>query len=251
MATNVANDITIDGVQRITGDLTAKNVPDLTSLSGDSLEQIDGMFSLDNVQTITSLNFPQLYAVDQIDWTGLPNLAGLSFTTGLQKASTLSIQNTGLYNLDGINLQEIDTLMLANNNFLDEVSMQLGHVGSALNIEANGRNVQASFPNLQWAYNMTFRNVSSINIQSLASLNGSLGLYSNYFQTLSAPNLTTIGGGLAFVSNPDVTNVSMPELKTVKGGFQIANNTAIEMINGFPSLTTVDGAIDLNGAFTQ
>ena len=222
----------------------------MTSLSADSLSQIDDSFTLTNVQTMTNLNFPQLYAVDTVDWSGLPNLAGLSFTTGLQKANTLMIQNTELGSLSGINLQEIDILLLANNAFLDEVSMQLGSVSTSLNIEANGRNVQASFPNLEWAYNMTFRNVSSVSFPSLASLNGSLGFYSNYMQSISAPNLTTVGGGLALVSNPELTNLSMPELKTVSGGLQIANNTAFGSINGFPSLTTVDGAIDFNGEFT-
>lgn len=230
--------------------MIVKNVPNMASLSGDSLSQIDDSFQLNNVQTLTTLNFPALTAVDTVDWVGLPNLQGLSFTAGLQQASSLSIQNTELGSLDGINLQVIDSLIVANNPYLDQVSMQLGNVSTALTLEANGRNVQASFPNLEWAYNMTFRNVSSVSLPSLATLNGSLGFYSNYIMSLSAPNLTTVGGGLAFVSNEDLTNVSMPELKTVSGGLQLANNTALKSINGFPRLTDVGGAVDFNGNFT-
>lgn len=221
----------------------------MTSLSGDSLQIIGDSFTLDNVQVLSTLNFPSLTDVDTVDWVGLPNLGGLSFTAGLQKVNDLSIQNTGLNTLEGVNLEEVDTLIVANNYYLSDVTMPLSSVGNALTIEANGRDVHASFPNLELAYNMTFRNCSSVNIQSLASLNGSLGFYSNYMTSLTAPNLTTIGGGLAFVSNMELTNISMPELKTVTGGLQVANNTQLDTITGFPRLVAVGGAIDFNGEF--
>jgi len=249
IATNTADDISLDGVRRITGDLIAKNVPNMVSLSGSDLSQIDGTFTLNNIQILSTLNFPALTAVDTVIWQGLPNLQGLSFTAGLQEVSQLSIQNTELGSLDGINLQQVDTMIVANNFYLNDITMQLGNITNALSIEANGRNVHANFPDLQWAYNMTFRNCSSVNIQSLATLNGSLGFYTNYFDSLSAPNLTTVGGGVAFVSNGDLTNVSMPELKQINGGLQLANNTNLMQVDGFSRLARIGGAIDCNGFF--
>ena len=229
----------------------ADNVGQITQLSGDSLTTIDDTFSLSNLTILSTLNFPDLTDVDTINWVALPALQGLSFTTGVQKASSVMIQNTQLNSLDGINLQEVDTMVLAENNYLEDINMQLGNVTTALTIEANGRDVQVSFPNMEWAFNMTFRNVSTVDIPSLASVNGSLGFYSSYFSSLAAPNLTSVGGSLSFVSNQDLNNVSMPELKTVNGGFQIANCTEYKVINGFPALATISGALDFYGNFTR
>lgn len=222
----------------------------ITSLSAGSLETIGGTFGLNGLTILSTLNFPRLTMVDIIDWEALPALQGLSFTTGVQAASQVSIQNTQLNTLDGINLQTVDSMTLTNNNYLDDITMQIGNISTSLILEANGRNVSAVFPNLEWAFNMTFRNVSSVSIPSLTSLNGSMGFYANFFTTLAAPNLTTIGGSLSFVSNQDLTNITMPELKTVGGGLQVANNTALGGLN-LPSLTTVGGAFDFYGNFTK
>lgn len=163
----------------------------------------------------------------------------------------LTIDNTQLGSLDGINLQVADTIYVTNNPYLSSASMQLGNVTQSLTFGANSKDLKLEFPNLEWAYNMTFRNCSEVLIPSLASINGSLGFYSNTFENLSAPNLTNVGGSLSFVSNEELTNISMPELTTVGGGFQIANNTKLSDINGFPSLKTVGGALDFNGAFEK
>lgn len=251
IATGTTDQIALDGIQRITGSLTATNVTQLTSLSGSSLVQIDDSFTLQDMTILSNLNFPRLEIVTTIDWEALPALQGLSFTTGLQQASTVSIQNTQLNTLDGINLQVVDSMTIANNPYLNDINMQLGNVSNTLILEANGRNVSAIFPNLEWANNMTFRNVSEVSIPSLASINGSMGFYANFFESLSAPNLTLVGQTLAFVSNEDLTNISMPELKTVGGGLQLANNTALKTIDGFPRLQTVGGALDFYGNFSK
>lgn len=224
----------------------------MAQLSADSLVTITDTFNLNGLTVLSSLNFPALTNVESIEWTALPALQGLTFsTTGVQTASSVNIQNTQLNSLTGINLQVVDSFYLANNPYLQTVNMQLGNITTSLILEANGNNVTASFPNLDWAYNMTFRNVSRISIPSLASLNGSMGFYSNDVLTVNAPNLTTVGGSLSIVSNTDLTNVSMPSLTLVSGGFQIANNTLMSNVNGFNSLKTVGGALDFNGNFTK
>ena len=142
-------------------------------------------------------------------------------------------------------------MTIANNDYLNDITMQLGNVTQSLILEANGRNVSANFPDMLWAFNMTFRNCSTVTIPSLATLNGSMGFYDNYFGAIMAPNLTTVGGSLSFVSNEDCMNISFPELTTVNGGLQVANNTGLKNINSFESLQTVGGALDFNGNFTK
>jgi hypothetical protein len=167
----------------------------------------------------------------------------------------VTISNTFLSTLDGINLNTVDTLQIDNNNRLKTFSTQVANITSGLNINANGNSLEVTFPNLIWAANMTFRNISSISIPSLAAVNGSLGFYGNYMTSIAAPNLTSVGsfsdgrGSLAFVANTKLANISMPLLKSVGGADQISNNTDLGAIS-FPALSTVGGAIDFSGNFT-
>lgn len=249
IATGTTDNINLQGIRRITGSFTADNVTGITSISAPDLQEIGDSFTLNGLTILSTLSFPALAKVDTIMWTALPALQGLSFSqTGVQEVSSLEITNTQLSSLDGINLQVVDRLYVTNNPYLESVNMQLGNVTESLEFSANG-DLNAEFPNLQWAYNMTFRNCSEVSIPSLASVNGSLGFYSNSFESLAAPNLTNVGGSLAFVSNDALTNITMPELTIVRGGLQLANNTALTEVNGFGALKTVEGALDLTGIF--
>ncbi|OCK81807.1 hypothetical protein K432DRAFT_350312 [Lepidopterella palustris CBS 459.81] len=251
IATGTTDAINLPNVQEIDGDFVANNVSLITSIGADSLSTITGKFILNEIQVLSTLNFPRLTTVNDIEWNALPNLQQLTFTSSVTKAGTINIQNTELGSLDGINVQSVDTFYIANNRYLSDITLQLGNVSTSLILEANNPSVNVSFPNLIWAYNMTFRNCSSISVPSLASLNGSMGFYGNDIQTFAAPNLTDVGGSLSFVSNTQLTNISLPLLTSLGGGFQIANNTELKIIDGFPKLKTIVGALDFNGNFTD
>jgi hypothetical protein len=251
IATGTTDNINIGNVQTITGDLIVTNASLITNIGADSLETIKGTFQLDEVQVLSTLSFPQLTNVGTILWSALPNLQQLTFTTGVQMASTVNIQNTELNSLDGINVKTVDIFYIANNRYLGDITMQLENVSTSLILEANNPAVNVSFPNLVWAFNMTFRNCSSVDTPSLASLNGSMGFYGNDIQSYAAPNLTEVGGSLSFVSNTQLTNISLPQLTQLGGGFQISNNTELKTIDGFAKLKTIVGALDFNGNFTD
>jgi hypothetical protein len=99
--------------------------------------------------------------------------------------------------------------------------------------------------------NMTFRNCSSISIPSLEKINGSMGFFGNDIVEFIGSNLTTVGKDLSFISNTALTNISLPLLKSVGGGFTVANNTKLEQVDGFPALQKVVGAVDFNGNFSD
>ena len=85
----------------------------------------------------------------------------------------------------------------------------------------------------------------------LAQVNQSIGFYGCTFENVSLPNLTAVGGSISFVGNNDVTNITMPELTTITGALFLSANGALEEVNGFPLLKTIDGAIDISGNFTR
>jgi len=168
----------------------------------------------------------------------------------VSKADNVRIVNTGLSTLDGIDLSLVGNFDISNNVDLHTINVnEITNITGLASFSANNKDLQVSFPKLQAAKNMTFRNASLVEVPSLKSTEGLLGFYSNYFTSFSAPNLNT-AGGLVFADNSALNNISLPVLKTVDGVFQIANNTALLIVDGFPKLETVDGALDFAGNFT-
>jgi len=252
IASTAQAQIALNGVQQITGDLTCQNAGQLTEISADQLGTIGGRFYLNNLTILSTLAFSSLNNVNEIYWVGLPALQGLNFPQGVSQAANVLISNTQLNNLDGIQLETVGNIDIDNNPYLTEVNVnQISTITGSLTIAANYKNLAITFDNLQQANNMTFRNVSSVTMPSLSQVNGSLGFYSDTFQSFTAPNLTSTGGALAFVDSPDLSNISMPKLTTIGGGFLIANNTNLQTINGFPKLQTIVGALDWAGTFNN
>ena len=244
----------IDNLKRIVGNLTVTDSPDLTSLTMGGLTQVDG-FEFSSLSGIATLGFPQLATVKELNFTALPNLQAMSFgNPGITKASSILITNTGLSSLDGLNnLQDVDTLNINNNPGLQNITLNIGSIKNSLDIEANdamASGLVVRFPQLQTAQNMTFRNCTVIDLSALANVTDKLGFYGNDFTSFSAPNLTT-AGGLVFVDNTELTNISLPALTSINGTYQIHNNTKLTKIDGFQKLATVTGALEFNGNFTE
>jgi hypothetical protein len=237
-------------VRSITGDLTATGATNVTSISADSIQSIGGTFGLNNLQNLNTLNFLEITEVGKLDFSGLPNLNALNFPQNIKSAQSLNIQNTFLSSLSGINLQEVDTIYIANNRLLQDISFQVSNLNGTINVESNGDQLKCAFPNLITAANITFRDIPAISIPSLANTTGSLGFYENSFAGIACPNLTQVGGTLAINTNTKLTNISMPLLKTVTGGLQVQNNTILDKVT-FPALQTVSGATDMYGNFTS
>lgn len=252
IASTASAAIVLNGVQQITGDLSCENAGQLTELSADQLGTIGGRFLLRNLTILSTLAFTSIRDVNQIYWQGLPALQGVNFPQGISRAKSLLISNTQLNSLAGIELETIGNIGIDNNPYLSTVNVnEIKTITGTLTIAANFKDLEIVFDNLQSANNMTFRNVSSISMPSLSQVNGSLGFYSNTFESFSAPNLTATGAALAFVDSPSLRNVSMPKLTQVGAGFLIANNTNMRAINGFPKLQTVVGALDFAGTFDR
>ena len=247
--------LAVDGsLTVVTGNITATNVTNLATLSFGSLKKAGGL-DLNQLTVLSTLSCPSLTQINAMTLEALPALFQLSFgTEGITAASSILITNTALTSLQGIDqLQKVDTFNVNNNGGLTNISLQVTSITNSLDIEANDGYVSGlstSFPMLETATNMTFRNCSSISLPALKNVTQDLGFYGNAITELIAPNLTTTSG-LIFVDNTELTNISIPELTSVNGTFQIANNTQLQMINGFPKLSVITGALDFNGNYSE
>ena len=247
-------ELQVDNIRKITGNLTVTNIPELSSLTFGSLQSVVG-FELGGLERLITLRFPQMTTVDALNFTALAQLQALDFgNSGITKARSVLITNTGLTSLKGIdNLKEVDLFNVNNNRFLTNISLQVTSIKTSLNVEANDEflsGLTTSFPLLETAQNMTFRNCSQILLPSLKNVTDELGFYGNTFTNFSANKLTS-AGGIIFVDNTELINITMPNLEKIDAAYQIANNTKLSIISGFPKLSLVRGTLAFTGNFTE
>jgi hypothetical protein len=242
--------IDISGPSTITGDLTLLDNGEIQSFRSDDLTTIGGAWEMKNVTALSALIFPSITKVKSLDWQTLNAIDTLSFGKGLTQAEEVTISDTFLSSLTGIDLTSVKKMRIDNNRRLTEFTTQLRDLSDELRIQANGQRLEVNMPNLTWISTMIIANVTKFSAPSLATVNNSAKFDSNYFSDFSAPNLTkTQSGDISFVGNANLKNISLPRLTTVGGGLLIANNTQLVELNGLPALKTISGAVKLRGSF--
>lgn len=253
VGTNTDVSIRLDGPQAITGSLKVANNGGIQTLASSTIQNIGGTFDLNNVTFLTTLSFTSLTSVGAISWQHLTHLTTLTLgSTGITKADNVLVTDTFLDSLTGLNVVNVKKIDINNNVRLVSLTSALQTVSDQMLFQANGVNLQVAFPSLVWCLNMTIQDVGGFDLPALKVINGSARFNENQFTSFFAPNLTqTTSGDISFVSNGALTNISMPSLKSIAGGFTIANNTLLAKIDGFNSLTTVGGAVKLRGNFTE
>jgi ribosomal protein L28 len=251
IATGTTDDISFGGIKVLNGNLVAPANANIKRIGATDLEQLNGEMNLDGLTRLNGVDFPKLKKVNSIKWNALPNLQSIGFTASVEQAKKVDIQNTAIRSLTGINIQQAETLKIANNGYINDITMQLGNVSSSLDFSDNNKAVKVSLPNLIWASNLTFRFCGSVSVPSLAKLNGSLGLYNNGFESFSAPNLTEVGEALAIVGNDQLNNLTFPLLTKINDDLKITNNSALMTIDGLPLLKSIGGAFDISGNMTK
>lgn len=252
VATGVSEDIAFEGnLKVIDGDLVIESNSDIKRFSSSSLQTITGKLTLNDVSELAALSFPMLTEVDELTLKGLPNLRNLELN--ITKADKLDIENTKLQNLDGIDLEEVASIFIANNDDITSIEMQVTNITESITLSFNNAQVNVSFPKLQSANNISFRAIGSLNIPSLSKINsGSFGIFeSESLESVSAPNLTKIDGALVIDNNKGLKNISFASLTDVGANLQIANNTNLHKIDGLPKLKNVMAALDMSGNFSK
>lgn len=236
-------------IKTISGDFVVANASNLVRINVPKLAVIGGKFSLNELTSLTSVHAPVLNNVGSINWNVLPILSTVSFDNGVQKIKSITISDTSLIGFSGFDIEYLDTLNINNNRFLESINANLKGIKEKLTISANAKNILVSLPNLEWANNITIRDVSSINLSNIEKVNASFELIDNNFQAIKFPKLTNVGGTLSLIENYNLRDVEFPNINEIGGGLMVVNNTQIGKINFFPKLLSIGGAIEFYGDF--
>lgn len=241
----------LNNVKAIYGSLTINNATQLSSFSAPGLETVEDELSLTQLTILSTLALPLLTTVGTVNLVTLPALSSIQLNTGITSLKSLVISDTSLETLDGFDITTLDTFNVNNNKELNSIDSALKTVNVALEVSFNSEDVEVSFDDLEWANNMTFRDISSISLSKLEAVNASLGFINNSISSIEIPTLTKLGGSLSIVSNDNLEEVDLSNLTSIGGGFVISNNSELGSIEGFDSLQTVAGAIIFVGNFTN
>mgnify|MGYP003361629360 CR=1 FL=1 len=241
----------LSGVETIKGGLSIDNSDDIVSFTADSLKEITGDMVMQNLTSIQTVSLSSLTSVSSVSLVALPVLDSF-IITALDSADNIVISDTSLTSLDGFNnLEEVSVFNINNNGDLVTIDSPIKTISNGLSISSNGDDLELIFNNLEWANNVTILGAGSVEFNALTKINQSIGFINNTFTSLNMDNITAIGVTLNVVSNDDLTELSFSSLKTLGGALVVANNTKLTNITGFPELTTIGGALDVIGDFTE
>lgn len=252
ISSEATDDIVIDGLDKLEGDFIISGNSKIKRISGNSLTEITGKLRVDNVPELSSLSFPELTKLGELGLQGLPNLRQLEFTSQVTECPKIDIQNTQLQDLNGINVNSAESIFIANNNDISNITMDVTNVTDFLTLSFNNADVEVKFPKLLQTKNATFRACAKVELPALSKVTpGSIGFYSSKLENIACTNLTEISQDLTINENSALTNISFPKLTKVGASLQISNNTQLRKITGFPELAEVGAALDMSGNLTE
>lgn len=223
--------------------LTSLAAPDLTII-GKNLELISCILLAD-------LNMTELTVVGDMNFEALPNLGHLYFDSGVRAAGGISITNTGLVNLDGLEITSASNgISITANTALTDISLNSLTNTSSLIIQANSNKLAVNLPNLVAIQNLTVTNTTSLSIPSLYHLTGQLQISDSWITNFSTGPVQA-GADIIFMDNALLSNISMPDLTSLSGDLIITRNSVLKEITGFSSLANVQGTVDVTGNYTE
>ncbi|KAK6332914.1 hypothetical protein TWF696_002933 [Orbilia brochopaga] len=232
--------------------------------SAQNLTTIGGLFmmagGLDGSSNLKEISMPKLKSVPGLDLTWMPNLRDLRFPSRInnpQPAIRLTIMNTGLESIKGLNIDysSIQQVYFGANPNLTDITLNLKNITVNLDLDGAGAKPNVSFPQLEYLNTANIHDVGNLDFRKLESMGGALGVYdSSNLTTLEMPLLRQIGtktlSVLAVANNTGLENVLFPSLRQITGGISADNNKRWKRLDGFPNLMLVTDDIDMNGFFT-
>ncbi|ODQ80256.1 hypothetical protein BABINDRAFT_161219 [Babjeviella inositovora NRRL Y-12698] len=234
-------------IVHVAGNVKVANSSHVVRVISNKLSEVGGMLSLEELTSLTSVYFPMLVAVDQLEWKILPILSTVNLDAGISKIRSITISDTSLVGFTGFEVDLLDILNINNNRFLESVTSNVRKISQELLISANAKYAEVRFPSLKFANNMTFNDVSMLDLSNIELVENSASFINNKFSALKIPKLKEIGGTLSISKNTGLSSVELPTLGEVGGGLIVMDNALLQKLNFFPKLSVIGGAIEFTG----
>lgn len=240
--------IDLTGVREFYGDLKI-NGTKATVFNAPDLQLVSGELSVSQSTLLGTANLAQLTTVGTLNFDGLPSLEKTGLASGITSAESITISNTGLHSLDGINVYKLKVFDVNNNADIESIDSALQSVTDLLQINYNADKVEVVLDELTSANDVVFEKISSLSTANLTSINGSLSISKNSFDSFEFKELTQIGKSLSINENDELEEFDFPKLKSIGGALNILDNEKLKSFSYFPKLETIGGSVNIDGDF--
>lgn len=220
----------------------------LENLTSASLSRVNAGIYVSHSSSLGEIRLPNLSFIDTYSVRNSTNLSKITLgEEGVATAKVIMLESTGLIRFQ-LNLASVDFLQIRNNRYLYHFTSDLEILagGGRFDLEASDSTLQ--LPNMTRAGGLSVAHGRYLNMQSLVSVNTSVGFENNMFTSLSLPVLETITGNLSVTNNTNMVEVDFPRLEKVEG-LTVARNPSIVELDGFPKLGEVSEKVELEGDF--
>lgn len=238
----------LTGVREFYGDLKI-NGTKATVFNAPDLQLVSGQFTLSRLTLLGNVNLAQLTTVGTLVFDGLPALEQTGLSSGITSAESITISNTGLHSLDGINVFKLKVFDVNNNADIESIDSALQSVTDLLQINYNADKVEVVLDELELANDVVFEKISSLSTANLTSINGSLSLSKNKFDSFEFKQLKEIGKSLSINDNDELEEFDFPKLKSIGGALNILDNENLKSFSYFDKLETIGGSVNIDGDF--
>lgn len=243
--------VDLTGLIKFYGDLFINGTQKATSFNAPTLELVSGELRISDATILATVNLAQLTTVNTLTYNALPALEATGLTSGVTSAETITFSNTGLTSLSGVNVYKLTTLDINNNADINSIDSGLQSITDTLSIAYNANSVEVYLDQLTSAKNVNFQSIGSFSAGNLTTINGSLSLDSNTFESFDFPVLELIGNSLSIDTNDELEEFDFPELTTIGGALNIQENSKLRSFSYFPELKTVGGTVNITGDFNN
>jgi len=255
------------GLTTILGRLDISSLPNLVQLNASHLENITTGISMQNLNNLKAVFLQNLRASGiYFELVQLPALAQLGignfslpvdgasfgiYGTQLPAMRNVSCNNVAFCEV-GIHFKRCRFLSrLEANQYITSISQPGLMNASFITILYNSPDLSLNLPDLLTSGHTSFGNMDGVNIKVLQNTSDHLTFGNASLTNISAPELISVGRDLEIGNCIDLTTLYFPKLQTISRNFLIEGNPSLEMISGFPSLTTIGGDLDWTGAFNN
>ncbi|CAK7901450.1 cell surface GPI-anchored protein ECM33 [[Candida] anglica] len=243
--------VELTGVEQIYGSLDIINATQAVVLNAPTLQLVSGTLNLDGNTILATLNLAQLTTVGTLVLNALPALEKTGLTAGITSAENITVSDTALISLEGINVYELAIFNVNNNKDIETIDSGLQSVTNLISISYNAEKVDVSLDKLTTANQVYFQSINSLSAANLTSVNDSLTLTSNSIDKIEFKKLTSIGKSLTINKNDNLEELDFPALTKLGGALVISDNSQLSNFDGFPNLTTIAGTVTLDGKFNN
>ncbi|EGV61437.1 hypothetical protein CANTEDRAFT_124121, partial [Yamadazyma tenuis ATCC 10573] len=227
-------------LREINGDLIIRNSPELVRVESPILGKISGSLKMNELTSLSLISFPSLKSVTGLDWRVIPLLSNVRFSSEISDVQDIIISDTSLTGFSGFRAEQLQTLDINNNRFLEVLNSNVENINGMLHIASNAKSLKLNIPKLRSVNNVSINDVEELDLSALTEVKESMSIYNNNFEELKLPNLERVGGTLSITKNSQLSTIELDNLEEINGGLMIINNTQIQKIEFLANLTKID-----------